>query len=106
MSETNETQLLEEEVNRLRRRVAELESRDITERKQAGQQVKRLQKLSELSVTLAGDPIDVFRRVAAMIGQLLDVRVVCLSEVRGDELHFTGLARTLVNLGCLGCLAL
>ena len=66
--------------------------RDITERNQAevvvSRQIERLRRLSELSMALAGDPIDVFQRVAAMIGQLLDVRVVCLSEVRGDELHF------------------
>src|SRR3989344_2175506 len=51
-------------------------------------QVARLKKLYELSMTLAGDPIEVFRHIARMIGELLNVRVVCLSEVRGSELYF------------------
>jgi PAS domain S-box-containing protein len=54
----------------------------------ANKQIKRLQKLTELSLTLSGDPIEVFKRIASMIGDLMDVRVVCLSEVRGDELYF------------------
>lgn len=66
--------------------------RDITERKESERQIEthvnRLQKLSELSMTLTGDPADVFREVARMIGELLDVRVVCLSEIRGEELYF------------------
>jgi PAS domain S-box-containing protein len=57
---------------------------DISARKLAENQtqthVERLQKLAELSMTLTGDPSDVFRKVAGMIGELLDVRVVCLSE--------------------------
>ena len=51
-------------------------------------QIARLKKLYELSMTLAGDPIEVFRHIARMIGELLNVRVVCLSEVRGSELYF------------------
>jgi PAS domain S-box-containing protein len=54
----------------------------------AEKRIRRLTKLSELSVTLSGDPVEVFERVAQMIGELLDVPVVCLSEIRGDELHF------------------
>ncbi|MDH3473850.1 MAG: PAS domain S-box protein [Rhodospirillales bacterium] len=54
----------------------------------AEERIKRLTKLSELSMTLSGDPVEVFQRVAQMIGELLDVPVVCLSEIRGDELHF------------------
>ena len=49
---------------------------------------ERLQKLYELSMTLSGNPIDVFRKIAHMIGELLGVKVVCLSEVRGDQLYF------------------
>jgi len=49
---------------------------------------ERLQKLYELSMTLSGNPIDIFRQIAHMIGELLGVKVVCLSEVRGDQLHF------------------
>ncbi len=48
----------------------------------------RMRKLYELSMLLSGDPIEVFAHVARMIGELLDVKVVCLSEVRGEELHF------------------
>ena len=65
---------------------------DITERKRAGQlsekYVKRLEKLYEVSMMLSGDPIDIFQNTARVIGELLDVRVVCLSEIRGDELFF------------------
>ncbi len=48
----------------------------------------RLRRLAELSLTLTGEPETVFRRIAEMIGQMLSVRVVCLSEIRGEELHF------------------
>ena len=48
----------------------------------------RMRKLYELSMTLSGDPIDIFRHIAHMIGDLLNVKVVCLSEVKGDELIF------------------
>ena len=49
---------------------------------------RRLRKLYELSMTLSGDPQDIFKKIAHMIGELFDVRVVCLSEIRGDELYF------------------
>ena len=49
---------------------------------------KRLQKLTELSITLSGEPIDIFKRVAEMIGELLDIPIVCLSEIQGDKLYF------------------
>ena len=49
---------------------------------------KRLRKLYELSMTLSGDPAVVFKHIARMIGELFDVRVVCLSEIRGDQLYF------------------
>ncbi len=65
---------------------------DITARKQleqqAAEQLKRLQRLSELSMTLAGDPVEVFNHIARMIGELLDVGVVCLSEIRDEDLYF------------------
>jgi len=47
-----------------------------------------LKRLYELSMTLSGDPMDIFVHVARMIGELLDVKVVCLSEIRGSELYF------------------
>ena len=50
--------------------------------------VQRLKKLTELSMMIAGNPVNVFRHVARLIGEIFDVRVVCLSEIRGDELYF------------------
>ncbi|MFM8445219.1 MAG: ATP-binding protein [Methylococcus sp.] len=47
-----------------------------------------LKRLYELSMTLSGDPMDIFAHVARMLGELLEVKVVCLSEIRGSELHF------------------
>lgn len=52
------------------------------------ERIKRLNKLYELSMTLSGDPKDVFKHVASIIGELFDVRVVCLSEIKGDQLFF------------------
>ncbi len=48
----------------------------------------RMKRLATLSLALTGDPIDVFQHIAGMIGELLDVPIVNLSEVRGDELFF------------------
>ena len=39
-------------------------------------------------MTLVGDPLAIFQRIASMIAELLNVPVVCLSEIRGDELYF------------------
>ena len=55
---------------------------------QAPGNVERLTKLYELSMTLCGDPAEVFARIAPMIGELLEVPIVCLSRIVGDELHF------------------
>ena len=54
----------------------------------ANQELARFKKLSNLALTLTGSPQDVFNNVAKLIGDLLDVKVVCLSEVRDDELYF------------------
>jgi signal transduction histidine kinase len=51
-------------------------------------ELTRFQKLYELSMTLAGDPVEVFAHIARTIGELMDVNVVCLSEVVGDQLRF------------------
>jgi hypothetical protein len=51
-------------------------------------QITRLKKLYELSMTLSGEPLEIFGHVARMIGELLDVKVVCLSEIRGANLEF------------------
>lgn len=50
--------------------------------------IVRLEKLSKLSMALAGDSVEVFNKTAHMIGELLDVSVVCVSEIRGDKLYF------------------
>ena len=65
---------------------------DVTEsiRRAQGEaaRLEQLKKLSELSLTLSGDPVEIFERVVRMIGELFKVRVVCLSEIVGSELHF------------------
>lgn len=65
---------------------------DISDRRRAvlkaAERNLRLKRLTELSLTLTGDPVDVFQDAARMIGELLDVRIVCLSEIRGDEIYF------------------
>src|SRR3569832_285205 len=62
---------------------------DITDRRKAEQKAAernlRLTRLTELSLTLSGDPDEVFQNAARMIGELLNVRIVCLSEVRDLE---------------------
>lgn len=49
---------------------------------------ERMKTLAELSLMLAGEPVVIFEKIAKMIGELLDVRVVCLSEIQEDKLHF------------------
>ena len=65
---------------------------DITESTRLAQReaarIQQLRQLSELSLTLSGDPTAIFTRVVRMIGELFKVRVVCLSEIVGQELHF------------------
>ncbi|MGZ5043335.1 MAG: bifunctional diguanylate cyclase/phosphodiesterase [Methylobacter sp.] len=51
-------------------------------------QITKLKKLFELSLTLSGDPIEIFQHAAKMIGELLDVKIVCLSEIQGEQLNF------------------
>ncbi|MCF6187647.1 MAG: PAS domain S-box protein [Desulfobulbaceae bacterium] len=50
--------------------------------------MKRLRKLAELSLTLSGEPVDIFNKIARMIGELLEVKIVCLSEIQGETLLF------------------
>jgi PAS domain S-box-containing protein len=62
---------------------------DVTEEKEAAareaKRLVRLQKLSELSMMLAGDPATVLQRIVRMIGELFEANGVCLSEVTGSE---------------------
>lgn len=50
--------------------------------------LRRLKHLSELSMMLAGDPAAVFERIVRMLGELFEVRGVCLSELNGGDLAF------------------
>ncbi|HEB70921.1 MAG TPA: PAS domain S-box protein [Desulfobulbus sp.] len=50
--------------------------------------MRRLRKLAELSLTLSGEPVEIFNKIARMIGELLEVKVVCLSEIQGEILQF------------------
>jgi len=52
------------------------------------EQINRLKKLSELGIGLTGEPIEIFQRIASMIGELLDVPVVNLSEIQDGKLVF------------------
>ncbi len=65
---------------------------DVTEKYQLRQDIKqqleRFKELSKLALTLAGEPQDVFENIARLIAKLLDVKVVCLSEVQSEELNF------------------
>lgn len=65
--------------------------RDITERRQAQERdaahLRKLHRLSELSMQLSGEPGAVFDEVVGMVATLFEVPVVCLSEVVGQELQ-------------------
>ncbi|MFZ4700356.1 MAG: ATP-binding protein [Candidatus Methylumidiphilus sp.] len=66
-------------------------------------QLIRLKKLYELSMELSGDPMDIFVKVARMIGEIMDVKVVCLSEIRGNDLYFLSVyvqGEIHINAGC------
>ncbi len=84
---------LKRELGDLNRRFAESELRvkwySRAERDAAGR-CSRLKRLAELGLILTGDPVDVIRHISLLIGELLAVPVVVLSEVRGDELFFLG----------------
>ncbi len=65
---------------------------DVTEKYQLrldiNKQLERFKELSNLALTLVGEPQEVFNNIATLIARLLEVKVVCLSEIRGDELYF------------------
>jgi PAS domain S-box-containing protein len=65
---------------------------DVTEHTEFAQRetarLTQLKKLYEFSMTLSGDPAVIFNHAVRMIGQLFHVRVVCLSEIVGQELYF------------------
>ena len=64
------------------------ESRHKGNKRDMDNRVNRLQKVAELSMQLTGEPLQIFERIAHMIGELLNVSVVCLSEIQGEELFF------------------
>lgn len=65
---------------------------DVTEKYQLrlerDKQLERFRELSNMALTLSGDPQSVFNNISALIGKLLDVKVVCLSELRNEQLHY------------------
>lgn len=50
-------------------------------RKQKDPRVERMRRLSELALTLSGDPSVVFENVVRIIGELFKVKLVCLAEL-------------------------
>ncbi|MCA9212737.1 MAG: response regulator [Planctomycetales bacterium] len=87
-----ESQPLEERRDCRRPETSPAEGHDSSGRLNVEQEIERrtirLQKVSELSMTLAGDPLDVFEKIAQIIGELLEIPVVCLSQIDGDTLSF------------------
>jgi len=67
-------------------------SEDITEQYQQrvrdADRRQQLKRLAELSLTLSGDPDEVFDQAVRIIGELFSVKVVCVSEIVGRDLHF------------------
>ncbi|WP_395746138.1 PAS domain S-box protein [Prosthecobacter sp.] len=65
---------------------------DITERREAQERdaahLRKLKRLSELSMRLSGDPSAVFEEVVGMVAELFSVPIVCLSEIVGQDLRF------------------
>lgn len=39
-------------------------------------------------MTISGDPVDVFKHIARIIGELFELKIVCLSKINGDTLDF------------------
>ncbi len=69
---------------------------------QAAAGMERLRKLAELSLTLSGEPVDIFNKIARMIGELLEVKIVCLSEIQGETLQFLSVyndGKVFINAG-------
>jgi len=65
--------------------------RDITERRRAAERnaayLRKLHRLSELSMQLSGEPSEIFENVVGMIATVFEFPVVCLSEVVGQDFH-------------------
>ena len=55
---------------------------------QVEKSMNRLRKIAELSLALSGEPVEIFRKIAQMIGDLLEVKIVCLSEIKEETLQF------------------
>lgn len=67
-------------------------TRDVTERKQIeireSKRILRLERLSELSLKLSGEPNEIFEHTVRLIAELFDVPIVVLSEIVDRDLHF------------------
>ena len=91
MKDENKEKELIQKVADLRSMIAQVNLPQAEERPLESQylnQIERLKRVAELSMNIAGDPMRVFEHVTHIIGELLDVPVVCISEIRGEELHF------------------
>jgi len=56
--------------------------------KKKSKKLNRLKKLYELSMTVSGDPVEVFCHIAKIIGEIFELKVVYLSKINGDRLNF------------------
>ena len=65
---------------------------DITARKLAEEQnntyVDKLRKLAKFSMAPTTDPAEVFQEATKLMGELIDVPIVALTEVKNNELNF------------------
>jgi PAS domain S-box-containing protein len=76
---------LTEEIAALKGRIRELQEGSLSN---AAEKAERIKRLAELSMMLTGEPLEVFEHIARIIGELLNVKTVCLSEIRNGELWF------------------
>jgi PAS domain S-box-containing protein len=73
------------------RRLAAKTAAAVQQSEQAIARIARLKHLSAWSLTLSGDPNHIFDEASRVLGQMFDVRIVCLSEIVGEELLFKSL---------------
>jgi len=65
---------------------------DVTEKYQLklerDKQLERFRELSNMALMISGDPQSVFNNISTLISKLLDVQVVCVSEILDDQLYY------------------
>ncbi|WP_395748248.1 PAS domain S-box protein [Prosthecobacter sp.] len=67
--------------------VQDVSERWLAEERDAAR-LRKLKKLSELSMKLSGEPGAVFEEVVSMVAELFGVPTVCLAEKSGNQLQF------------------